>query len=149
MIHTYTQDQFLPSAALKNELIDFLFDHLDEYGDSKAAIGKAIDYVQDRGGQIFILRAEDQEGKPIAGASVINHTGMSGYIPDNILVYIAVDSTQRGKGYGKALMNHILEQVKGDIALHVDFQNEPATKLYEKLGFQKKYYEMRLLRSHS
>jgi GNAT superfamily N-acetyltransferase len=34
----------------------------------------------------------------------MNKTGMEGYIPENILVYIAVDRKFRGKGYGKELM---------------------------------------------
>lgn len=144
LIRIYTQEQFIPSQEITNELIEFLHTHLDQYGDDKASIAKAIAYVKDRGGKIFILRENEQA--PIAGASVVNDTGMSGYIPDHILVYIAVDASYRGKGFGKQLMSTIMEDVKGDIALHVDFENEPATRLYEKLGFKKKYYEMRLIR---
>ena len=68
---------------------------------------------------------------------------MDSYIPENILVYIATDASQRGKGIGKALMQNAIETANGNIALHVEPDN-PAKKLYEKLGFTNKYLEMRL-----
>jgi len=67
---------------------------------------------------------------------------MSGYIPENILVYIAVDSNTRGTGVGKKLMKKAMSIAKGNIALHVE-PNNPAKFLYEKLGFTNKYLEMR------
>ena len=77
------------------------------------------------------------------GAVVTNKTGMKGYIPENILVYIAVDPNQRGNGTGKALMESVIKSTDGDIALHVEPEN-PARRLYERLGFTNKYVEMRL-----
>lgn len=71
---------------------------------------------------------------------------MSGYIPENILVYIATNKKFRGKGYGKKLMKKAIELCKGDIALHVE-KNNPAKFLYEKLGFTTPYLEMRLKKS--
>jgi ribosomal protein S18 acetylase RimI-like enzyme len=71
---------------------------------------------------------------------------MKGYIPENILVYIAVDKDQRGRGVGKKLMNAAIDQAEGNIALHVEPEN-PAKFLYEKLGFTNKYLEMRLDKS--
>jgi ribosomal protein S18 acetylase RimI-like enzyme len=67
---------------------------------------------------------------------------MDGYIPENILVYIAVDGKIRGRGVGKKLMQASFEATEGDIALHVEPDN-PARRLYEKLGFTNKYLEMR------
>ena len=68
---------------------------------------------------------------------------MSGFIPEHILVYIAVHAEYRGQGLGKQLMEHIIEATDGDIALHVEADN-PAKHLYEKYGFTNKYLEMRL-----
>jgi ribosomal protein S18 acetylase RimI-like enzyme len=76
------------------------------------------------------------------GAVVINKTGMDGYIPGNILVYIAIHRDYRGKGLGKELMKKALSEASGDVALHVEPDN-PAKKLYEKFGFTNKYLEMR------
>lgn len=127
----------------KKEIADFLFEHLDEYGDTHADIMKCLDYALSnyphQGGFVLLAR-EDQD---IAGAVVMNQTGMEGYIPENILVYIAVHKSYRGKGVGKELMQKAVNLAKGNVALHVEPDN-PARKLYEKLGFTSKYLEMRL-----
>jgi ribosomal protein S18 acetylase RimI-like enzyme len=91
----------------------------------------------------FIVVARD--GGKIVGAVVVNKTGMSGYIPENILVYIAAHADYRGQGLGKKLMNKAIDMAEGAIALHVEPDN-PARHLYEKLGFTNKYLEMRLTR---
>ena len=121
----------------------FLEDHLDQFGDKKEDILKCLAYVFNvqKGG--FVVLAVEEGA--IAGAVVVNETGMGGYIPENILVYIAVDRAQRGKGLGKGLMKAAMEEAKGSIALHVEPDN-PAKKLYESLGFTNKYLEMRLHR---
>ncbi|MEZ4938625.1 MAG: GNAT family N-acetyltransferase [Crocinitomicaceae bacterium] len=120
----------------------FLFQHLDQYGDEIEDIQNAINYVfEEKGGHILIQFVGDQ----ISGVVVINETGMSGYIPENILVYIAVDLNFRGMGLGKKLMENSIKVCKGDIALHVEKDN-PAKHLYENLGFTNPYLEMRLKR---
>lgn len=124
-----------------NEVISrFLVENLDEFGDKQADILKAIQYALDsnRGG--FVILATENDA--IVGAVVINKTGMDGYIPSNILVYIAVHSSQRGKGLGKGIMNEVISATQGGIALHVEPHN-PAKRLYERLGFTNKYLEMR------
>ena len=73
----------------------------------------------------------------------MNKTGMSGYIPDNILVYVAVDASLRGKGIGAQIIKKSFELAEGDIKLHVEYDN-PAKRLYERLGMTTKYAEMRL-----
>jgi ribosomal-protein-alanine N-acetyltransferase len=121
----------------------FLHTHLEQYGDEIDDILKAIAYAMnpDKGGNIVI----GLENQKIVGAVVLNNTGMKDYIPENILVYIAVDNSERGKGYGKKLMEKAISVVEGNIALHVEPDN-PAKVLYEKLGFTNKYLEMRLIR---
>lgn len=130
----------------KKEIIDFLFKHLENYGDPKDNIEQAIAYALEEhtsfGG--FIVTASVQNS--IIGVAVVNRTGMKGYIPDNILVYIATHKNHRGEGIGKRLMELTLKNTKGDIALHVEKDN-PAKKLYEKYGFTNPYLEMRLKRN--
>lgn len=140
---TYAKDN-KPSAEVKQQIINFLFTQLGEFGDPANQIEKAIDYSLEEypsfGG--FVATIEDEQSQ-LLGAVVVNQTGMGGYIPENILVYIATDSAHRGKGLGKALMQHAIDTAVGDIALHVEPHN-PAKRLYERLGFTNKYLEMRL-----
>lgn len=127
----------------KQQFIDFLFEHLDRFGDSKSAIEKAIDYTfseaEGKGG--FLLAAYYKN--ELVGALVMNETGMSDYVPENILVYVAVDSKYRGEGFGAEIIKKSFELARGDIKLHVEYDN-PAKRLYERLGMKTKYAEMRL-----
>ncbi len=143
MIHKIFNSANPPSNEEKNEIVDFLFKHLDQYGDPREDILKAVNFslkesATSLGG--FVLIAKDDD--VIAGAVVVNRTGMEGYIPENILVYIATHKEYRGKGVGKELMRKSTEIATGDIALHVEPDN-PARFLYEKIGFTSKYMEMR------
>ncbi|MDO6745335.1 GNAT family N-acetyltransferase [Tenacibaculum soleae] len=141
-----TYDAFNRITPLKIEKVtNFLFEHLENYGDSKTAIKKAIDYAAKErtglGGYVFTVENDNI----IVGAVVVNKTGMDEYIPENILVYIATHNEHRGKGIGKKIMKYAIDNCKGDIALHVEKDN-PAKFLYEKLGFTTPYLEMRLKR---
>lgn len=141
VLEIYTPDR-LPSEQLIHDFVGFLAHHLDQYGDAPQDIRKAIDYAfsQEPGKGGFVVSAI--ENGRLSGVVVVNQTGMEGYIPENILVYIAVHGDSRGKGLGKMLMTKALETARGGVALHVEPDN-PAVKLYRKLGFTNKYLEMR------
>ena len=132
-----------PSIIERTDIVNFLFEHLEQYGDPKADIEKCVQYALKEtpsfGGFILV----SYEGDQISGCVIINQTGMKDYIPENILVYIATHHDMRGKGIGKALMHQTIELTKGNVALHVEPDN-PARFLYEKVGFTSKYIEMRL-----
>lgn len=129
-----------------NQYTTFLHQHLEQYGDKEEDIRKAIDYALARNNKPggFILSAFDQQ-QQIVGIAVLLDTLMDGFIPEHILVYIAIDASVRGQGLGKQLLERVKTEAKGSIALHVDRDN-PAQNLYERLGFEKKYIEMRLTR---
>lgn len=132
----------------KEDTINFLYNHLDEYGDKKEDITKAINFslkINDPALQPMPLGGFVLNGSMdnrIVGSVVVNKTGMSGYIPENILVYIATHRDYRGQGIGKELMKQALDIAEGSVALHVEPEN-PARHLYEKIGFTSKYLEMR------
>lgn len=134
-----------PTIEEKREIVDFLFQHLENFGDLKKDIEKAVNYSlkesESFGG--FVLQSF-HEGQT-SSVVVVNQTGMDGYIPENILVYIATHNELRGKGIGKAMMLKAMETAKGNIALHVE-PNNPARFLYEKIGFTNKYLEMRYIK---
>jgi len=141
-IHIYDKQNGPGENHSKDAVADFLYEHLDEFGDDREYIMRAIDYAfADAPGQDGFMVVGEEDGK-IVGAVIMNETGMSGYIPENILVYIAVHENMRGKGAGKQLMHAAIERAKGDVALHVEPEN-PAVHLYKKVGFTNKYLEMR------
>ncbi|HBG71893.1 MAG: GNAT family N-acetyltransferase [Bacteroidetes bacterium GWF2_43_63] len=126
----------------RKDFSNFLFVHLQPYGDPINDIEECIDYALLEnvlaGG--FIIAVIDRE--KIVGGLIVNHTGMKGYIPENIIVYVAVDSNMRGKGIGKMMIEKAISMCDGDIKLHVEYEN-PAKRLYERIGFKNKYAEMR------
>lgn len=134
-----------PSLKEKKNLIDFLFEHLEEYGDPISDIEKAVDYALKEtisfGGFILVSYSDHV----IIGVVVIDKTGMKDFIPENILVYIATHKDYRGRGIGKKLIQKTIDITKNNIALHVEPQN-PARTLYKKMGFSSKYVEMRYIR---
>jgi hypothetical protein len=83
-IKVFTSQSFVPDKDLE-QLADFLFIHLAEYGDTISAIKKAIDYAMSEaspGGYLFLTMDNDK----LVAAAVDNKTGMKEYIPENILL---------------------------------------------------------------
>ena len=142
----YKDEDFAKIGLTRDQYVDFLYTHLDRFGDEKKAINKCIDYAfSDKEGMGGFSLAAFDEGELI-GALVMNETGMSGYIPENILVYVAVHQKTRGKGYGGQICKKAIDMADGDVKLHVEYEN-PAKRLYERIGFTTKYAEMRYVKN--
>ena len=141
-INKIENEEELEKEMTREKFIDFLHTHLDKFGDTKSAISKCIDYAFGMDGKPggFLLTAYyDNE---LCGELIMNKTGMSEYIPENILVYIAVNNKFRNKGIGRQIAERCIKEADGDVKLHVEYDN-PAKRLYERIGFTTKYAEMR------
>ncbi|HUW60938.1 MAG TPA: bifunctional helix-turn-helix transcriptional regulator/GNAT family N-acetyltransferase [Candidatus Bathyarchaeia archaeon] len=121
-----------------HDLAAFLQEALKPYSDTFEDIARGLRDALNGGG--FILVAE-HDGKT-AGALVMLRTGMGGYVPENLLLFVAVDPPLRGKGLGRQLVERGLCLAEGSVKLHVEYDN-PARRLYERVGFTSKYAEMR------
>ncbi|MBN2587052.1 MAG: GNAT family N-acetyltransferase [Candidatus Fermentibacteraceae bacterium] len=135
----------LQEYASPDELSRFLHTSLSPFEDPVDEIMDGLEYafsdVEGKGG--FVILARD--GGNTVGALVMLRTGMSGYVPPNILLYIAVKPDCRGQGIGGSMIREAFRKSDGDIKLHVDYDN-PARRLYERMGFRSKYAEMRYIR---
>lgn len=124
-------------------LAAFLHESLRPYEDPvceiTSGIGQALSPESDAGG--FVALALD--GPSLVGALVMLDTHMSGFVPPNLVLYVAVSPLRRGEGIGTALLRRSIERCGGAVKLHVEYDN-PAKRLYEKLGFRSRYAEMRL-----
>ncbi len=133
-------EEFAPIQS--EEFIDFMHTHLGRFGDPKEDIRKCLRYAfsteKSEGGFVLVAYFE---GK-LVGGLIMNRTGMAHYIPDWVLVYVAVDASYRGKGFGRQIIEEAFTHCDGDVKLHVEYDN-PAKRLYERIGFTNKYAEMR------
>lgn len=132
----------LPSWASPENLARFLHLTMRPWEDKESDILDALAYcfssAEGRGG-FLVLADLDQR---LVGAVVVLDTGMAGYVPEHLLLFISVDPEFRGRGLGHRLLKEALGACLGAVKLHVEYDN-PAVRLYERVGFQSKYAEMR------
>jgi [ribosomal protein S18]-alanine N-acetyltransferase len=132
----------LPQEVEMDTLVDFFHHTMKPYHDEPEDVRRGLEYALSssagRGG--FILLAL-QEGL-LVGALTMLDTGMKGFIPENVLLFVAVLPEQRGQGIGQALIERGLNETEGAVKLHVEHDN-PSLRLYQRVGFENKYLEMR------
>ncbi|WP_457750627.1 GNAT family N-acetyltransferase [Thermococcus sp.] len=126
----------LPPMAVK-ELVETLDLWLEEFSDPKEEILEAV-YNALAGGFIVLAYYKDK----LEGIAIVSKVNFETFFPRYHLSYIATRPEFRGKGIGTALLTKIKEITGGDISLHVELANHRAIRLYEKMGFKKKYYRM-------
>ncbi|SMF10610.1 GNAT family N-acetyltransferase [Pseudobacteriovorax antillogorgiicola] len=138
-ISTITTKDELEKHIPLSQFIEELHEMLKPYEDSVEEITGGIGKCFSSGGKVVVAMEEEK----LLGTVVILKTGMSGYIPDNLLLYVAVKPETRGKGLGRKIIETALDGLEGSVKLHVEHDN-PASRLYERLGFTSKYREMRI-----
>ena len=142
VLHELRSMHDFPEWITPDQLAGFLHEALKPYEDPIEDVRRGIDdaLAPKAGEKGFVLLAE-QNHKPL-GALIMLRTGMKGYIPENLLLMVAVDPSTRGKGLGARIIKRSFELADGDVKLHVEYDN-PAKRLYERLGMVSKYAEMR------
>jgi GNAT superfamily N-acetyltransferase len=140
-----TSNDMFPEWAPRDKVVDFFHYTMEPYHDSKEDINRALDYAfsSDPGRGGFLMLCE--VGGKLMGALLMLDSGMGGYIPENILLFVTVSPDSRGMGIGGKLINRCIDECEGEVKLHVDHDN-PAKRLYERLGFKHDYAEMRFHR---
>lgn len=124
---TYTDTDYTDLASLMQELsgsIVFTCDSLDSM-------------LADPNSHLYVIR---EEGRIAACASLcIFHQPFS---TDATIESVVVSSKMRGKGLGRKLMAHLIEEAErmnvGCIHLTSNPKREAANALYKKVGFEKK-----------
>ena len=132
----------LPGRISVGALAEFLHETMKPYHDTIPDVRRGLDYALSsapgQGGFVTVA----MRGQELLGAVAILATGMSGFVPENLLLFVAVRPELRGQGIGGKLIQRALGRCEGKVKLHVEHDN-PARRLYERLGFSSKYVEMR------
>lgn len=140
--HKIDPEHDFPDWAQRPAVVHFLHEKMKPYEDKHEDIEKALDYCLNGpfGKSGFIMLA--RHAGDLVGVLVMLNSGMEGYIPGHILLFVGVEPERRGLGIGRRLIEHCLAQCDGPVKLHVEYDN-PAKRLYERIGFSTKYAEMR------
>jgi len=120
-----------------DEFLELLDSWLIQYSDPLVEIQEAFDNALESG--FVIIAYFDGE---LAGICVLSKTSFDEFFPRYHLSYIATQKDIKGKGIGTQLIEKAVELSEGNVSLHVEVENENAIKLYEKMGFKRKYYRM-------
>ncbi len=138
-------EEELPEWADRATLARFFHKKMVPYHDELEDVDRGLEYafsdLPGFGGFVIVAR---WRGELVGGVTFLQ-TGMKGYIPENLLLFIAVDPKMRNRGVGRQLIDRALDECEGSVKLHVEPEN-PARRLYERAGFETKYLEMRLKR---
>lgn len=127
--------QTLPCSVA--DLATTLDKWLGEYSDPQEEIQEAI-HAAIRAG--FLICAYSRE--LLVGICVIVPTGFSHFMTPYHLGYIATKEAIKGQGIGAQILEKAIGCTRGKLSLHVELENRGAIKVYEKMGFLKKYMRM-------
>lgn len=131
-----------PEWADRDAAVKFLHETMEPYNDPLEYVQAGLDYAfseaEGKGGFIMLV----QKNGRLAGACLMLETGMKGYVPETLLLMVSVAPELRGQGVGRLLIERSLAECRGSVKLHVEYDN-PARRLYERVGFTSKYAEMR------
>ena len=120
-----------------SEFVNLLHTWLNEYTDPVFEINEALEKAFKDGHVLCAYQNGD-----LVGITVLIRTGFEQFFPKFHLGYIATKKGIKGRGIGTQLLKKAIEVTGGNLSLHVDTQNANAVKLYEKIGFKKKYFRM-------
>ncbi len=135
------------SAWDHHAIVQFILEHSS--GASRKDVCESIDYALKNkpsfGGFVLTL----WENRELLGVLVCNRTGMTGYSPRNVFVFVAVPTSDaRSEQILRELLDEGVKRADGDIALHLE-PGHPALPLYEDRGFQPQYLELRFQKNPS
>ena len=134
-----------PTWATEGKVVQFLHNTMRPYEDTVEDIQRGLDYTfspdKGKGGFLLLAKLNGQ----LSGALVMLNTGMKGYVPEHLLLFVSVAPEARRKGVGQALVERAIQECEGDVELHVEYDN-PAKRLYERVGFTNKYADMRYVK---
>ncbi len=132
----------LPDWLDASTIIQFLEEHMAPYNDPHELLREAIDYSlsMDPEGTGFIITAAIRD--KLVGSLVCVRMNTTGFIPENILVYLCVHRQYRRQGIGRFLLQQAIENTDGNIKIHVNRSN-PAVTFLTKHGFANELLDLR------
>lgn len=121
----------------RDELYSFVDSFLKEYSDSYEEIVDAIANAHEKGTILLAKR-----NGTVQGIAVVVHMGFQDFIPTYHLGYIGTAAGNEGRGIATGLLEEVINFTGGNVSLHVDADNNRASRVYSKMGFKHCYNRM-------
>lgn len=95
----------------------------------------------------ILLIAEDSDGKRLGYTWALSLTDFDANVPHGHIAGVGVSPAAEGRGVGTVLVHAAeewcREQGLGEVTLHCYIANQRAHRLYERLGFEDEWFQMR------
>ncbi len=134
-----------PSYILKERMTRFILDNTSEHDLTYEAVWRSVEYSlsmsKNQGGFILVGR----EDGDMTSVLVMNRTRMEDYMPENILIHLAIGPHVEKSETGLKLLQKAIEITHGDLAVRLN-KDHPDLSLYEVMGFRERYIEYQLQR---
>jgi len=119
------------------KFLHILDDWLIQFSDPHEEIEEAVENAFEYGHVLCAYHANE-----LVGIAIVSRTRFETFLPRYHLSYIATKKDIKGMGIATQLLQEVIRLTGGSLSLHVEVENKRAWKLYEKMGFIKKYYRM-------
>jgi hypothetical protein len=139
-----TYDAFSRLSLLQiNKLTKFIYQYQVQNDFTEQGIRKAIQYAAKERPGFGGLIVTAEEGNEVIGAVILNKTGFEGYLPENLLVSIAVHHNYENKDVYRKIVDYVINYCCGDIGVQLKETN-PLVPFFENQGFEYNYIQMNL-----
>jgi predicted N-acetyltransferase YhbS len=120
----------------KEEKYTFAKESVKEFDDNKKPVEKELEELKDEMKSIFFFAKESGKIKSFGLLKPVKVKYLGKVY--NILGIGSIISTEKKKGYGRILMNAILDYLKKKNKTGLGFNDKEVHKFYEKVGFESK-----------
>ena len=132
--HKIETPETYPEWLTEEEMITFFHETMKPFEDEPGDIKAALDYMYSKnggkGGFLMVSRVNGELG----GALLMLNTGMGGYVPENILLFVTIDPKLRGQGIGRRMMTDLYRRLQPLDRLSFWTATPAAAEYYRHLG---------------
>mgnify|MGYP001155434785 CR=1 FL=1 len=143
-MHFKTYDAFSRLSLLQiNKLTKFIHQYQLQNDFTEQGIRRSIEYAAKERPGFGGLIVTAEEGDEVIGAAVLNKTGFEGYLPENLVVSIAVHQNYKDDGVYRKIVDYVVNYCCGDIGVQLKETN-PLVRFFKNQGFTNNYIQMNL-----
>ena len=139
-----TYDAFSRLSLLQiNKLTKFIYQYQFQNDFDEQGIPRALQYAAKERPGFGGLIVTAEEAKEIIAVVVLNKTGFEGYLPENLVVSIAVHQDHKDQGVYRKIVDYVVNYCCGDVGVQLKESN-PLVHFFKSQGFKNNYIQLNL-----